>query len=413
LGTAVAAVAVLLLAAAGCGSSVSASSSPNSSGSSGANGGLTGQPIAIGVALPDQGANAFPTKKPGLDGGLEYVNEVLGGVNGRPLKLDICSTDTTPSMEVNCANKFVSDKDIAVFDDYDSGFSAELPILSRGGLPIVGGEAADNQTNSSKDAFFFGPPNEAFALGPLQIFHKKGWNKINLTIANTPAAVNYVKTAINPVAKKLGMNVKVTYYPESSANFNVVASSLLSGSPDVTGMISAPESACTSLLKALRSAGDDKPILMGSCSAYVKDDAADAANTYSYSAVWLPSLASAASPAIKKQIDAYDAAMKKSGNADTDKLGQWAVNSFSGLVNIRYALSQVKGDITSSSFAQALAGVKDYQSFMGAMATCDHNQWPGTASCNHSVLFVMVNKDGKYVSVSPGGFSELDPSILG
>lgn len=394
------------------GSAATAATGTAASGSTGGHA-ATGTPILLGVAEPDRGAgNLGSSMGPGLDGGLYYVNHVLGGINGHPIKTDMCNSDGTPPVEVNCANKFVSDGVAAVFDDYDEAFAAEHPILARAEIPIFGVEAADSQDDTSSYDYFFGPPEEAFAVGPLQVFHEKGMNNISLTIANAPSAVQYVDEAINPVAKKLGMNVKVTYYDPNSANFQVIASSLLSGNPQMTGIIAGPESDCTSLLKALRTDGFSGPVLMGSCSAYVKADPSGAVNTYSYSAGWLPSLATAAPAVVQTQIKAYNSAMAHTGHSDTATLGQWAVNSFSGLVDFHDTLKNVSGPYTASTIMAAFPKVANYQSFMGPMENCTHQEWPGTASCNKDLLLVKVNSKDQYQSVEPGGFATLDPSLL-
>ncbi len=230
------AASVALLAACGSSSHTSSSATTASAGTASggtsagtASGGTTGSagaaasgtvangtPITIGVVEPDEGALSLgPAMGPGLNGGFYYVNNVLGGAHGHPIKAITCNTDQTPSIEVNCANNFVSKGVVAVFDDYDAGFAAESPILTRAGIPIFGVEVADQHDDNLPSNYFFGPPNEAFAVGPLQIFHQDGLNKATFTIANVPSGVNYVNDAILPVAKKLGMNVKVTYYDAS------------------------------------------------------------------------------------------------------------------------------------------------------------------------------------------------------
>jgi branched-chain amino acid transport system substrate-binding protein len=418
----VVALGVPLLAA--CGSSTKSSSNAttattaSSSGattSGSATGGSTasGSPITIGVVMPDRGALSLaPPNTDGLTAGLAYVNDVLGGVHGHPIKTILCNTDETPALEVNCANNFVTKGVVAIFDAYDAGFAAESPILTRAGIPIYGVEPADAHDDDGTTDYFFGPPNEAFAVGPLQVFHDAGENKVQLTIANVPSAVDYVNEAITPVGKKLGMDVHTTYYDESSVNWQVVANSLLSGNPQVTGMIAASEGDCTSLLKALRTDGFKGPILMGSCSAYVTSDPSDAINTYSYSAGWLPSLISAAPPVIQAQIKIYDAQMTKAGYADVNTLGQWAVNSFSGLVDLHDTLEAGTAPYTTTSIRADLAKVSNYQAFMGPVETCNHLEWPGTSSCNKDLLFVKVVKGDVYQSVEPGGFAALNPKLL-
>lgn len=427
------ALAITVPALAACGSSshtsssattasagTSASTSGGTTGSAGtaatgaaAGTAATGTPITIGIVEPDEGALSLgPDMGPGLTGGFYYVNNVLGGAHGHPIKAITCNTDQTPAIEVNCANNFVSKGVAAVFDDYDAGFAAESPILTRANIPIFGVEVADQHDDNLSSDYFFGPPNEAFAVGPLQIYHQDGLNRATFTIANVPSGVNYVNDAILPVAKKLGMNVKVTYYDASSVNWQVVANSLLAGNPQVTGMIAAAEGDCTSLLKALRGDGFKGPILMGSCSAYVKSDPSDAVDTYSYSAGWLPSLSSAAPSVVQQQITTYNQMMAKTGNANTDALGQWAVNSFSGLVDFRDTLQAGSAPYTAQSIRSDFEKVANYQSFMGPVETCSHQEWPGTSSCNKDLLFVKVGQGDAYQAVEPNGFAPLNPSLL-
>jgi branched-chain amino acid transport system substrate-binding protein len=261
--------------------------------------------------------------------------------------------------------------------------------------------------------YFFGPPNEAFAVGPLQSFHQAGLNKITLTVSNLPSSVTFVNTEVTPVAKKLKMDYHVTYYDSASVNWQVVSNALLTSNPQVTGIIAGPEGDCNSLISALRGNGFKGPVLMGSCSAYVTGNPSGAVNTYSYSAGWLPNLRAAAPPVVQKQIDTYNAAMAAVGQKDTAALGQWAVNAFSGLVDFHDALTAAHlSTYTAETVNGALAAVKNYQSFMGPVETCDHKQWPGTSSCNHDLLFVKVAAGDVYQSLEPGGFAALDPSLL-
>ena len=64
---------------------------------------------------------------------------------------------------------------------------------------------------------------------------------------------------------------------------------------------------------------------------------------------------------------------------------------FAALPDLQYALSQqTSGDFTTTSVNTDLHNVKNFQSFLGPVDTCDHTQWPGTSSCNHQVLMLKV-----------------------
>jgi hypothetical protein len=135
-------------------------------------------------------------------------------------------------------------------------------------------------------------------------------------------------------------------------------------------------------------------------------------NTYSYSAGWLSSLSSAAPAVVQQQISTYNQMMAKNGYPNTDALGQWAVNSFSALVDFRDTLQAGSAPYTAQSIRSDFQKVANYQSFMGPVETCSGQEWPGTSSCNKDLLFVKVASGDLYQAVEPGGFAPLNPTLL-
>jgi hypothetical protein len=281
---------------------------------------------------------------------------------------------------------------------------------------MFGVEVADATTGHASDAYFFGPPNEAFAVGPLQAFKDAGISKLHFSIANVPSAVVYVNQSVNPVARELGLSMKTTYFDESTVNWTVVANSMLSDNPQMVGEISTTEQDCDSLLPAVRNTGFKGPILMAGCSEYVSKYPATAINTYSYGDSWTPLLSGTAPANSKAQIDEYVKVMKEAGVPDVNTYGQLGVMGFAALPSFQYALSQSSAPYTTTSVNAALHNVKNFLSFMGPLDTCDHTQWPGTSSCNHSVLMLKVvkgsNGQDTWQSVWPEGFHNVDASLL-
>src|SRR4051794_133397 len=53
----------------------------------------TGDPIAIGFINNEGGAFSVPELRVGNEVGADYVNDTLGGVNGRPIHVERCATD--------------------------------------------------------------------------------------------------------------------------------------------------------------------------------------------------------------------------------------------------------------------------------------------------------------------------------
>lgn len=373
----------------------------------------TGSPILIGVSVVSVGSLTTTGAVNGLNGGLYYVNNVLGGVNGHPLKLVMCNSDGSSTTEVNCANNFVSQGVVAVYNIVDGLFGPEAPILSRAGIPVFGLSLQDPDTDHAQSDYGFGAPLEAGAAGQLSVLKAQGFTNLHLSIANVTAAVDFVNAELQPAAKVLGMNVKVTYYDPATINWAVVANSMLAGGPQLVGAISATEQWCDSMLKAIRQTGDKGPVFMGSCSQYVQQDPSNAANTYATALSWNPGIATAAPSSAQTQLAAYESAMKASGNPDISGYGSFAAVAFAGLPDFQYALSQqASGPYTTTSVSSDLHNVTNYQAFLGPELTCDHTKWPGTSSCTNSVLMLKVGSDGQWQSLSPGGFAQIDPNLF-
>lgn len=181
--TIAAAVAVTTaLALAACGGDTKASSS---------DGGLTGEPVVLGVQSLDTGPVAYPQNTYGAKAAEWYINNKLGGIGGRPVKLDICSGDGTPETGVKCANDFVAADVPVVFDAYDgTSMGAMTPILKSAGIPIVGTLAGQAVAEGAQypAAFYFSGPLETSALGMVKILSRLGKKKASLAVTDAPSS---------------------------------------------------------------------------------------------------------------------------------------------------------------------------------------------------------------------------------
>jgi branched-chain amino acid transport system substrate-binding protein len=371
----------------------------------------TKSPIKVGFIDPNSGPAPYKTVKYGRKGGLRYVNKIIGGVNGHPLKLSVCNSDGTPEKNVSCANRFVQEHVVAVVDGYAAAAGAEAPILKRAGIPITGVVAGNDTLNTASNAYYFGPAHQAFAVGPLQVLHKAGVNKMALTIADVPAGHAYVKKYVDPAAKDLGMQVSTFYYPANNPNWSVIATTLTSKNAGLVGVIAAPETQCTALLKAVQRTGWNKKILLGGCQDFVKKvGKSQAAGVYSYSATWLSSMRKYAPPVIQRQIDAYHRTMAAIGHADVKD--QRAISGFADLVDLAKRMRDAKTPITAKSVTTAFAKTKNFQTFMGPVVTCTPPPWQHSSSCTDTVLITKVRPDGSIKPAGGKGFVKLDTTVL-
>jgi branched-chain amino acid transport system substrate-binding protein len=374
-------------------------------------GGLTGAPVLIGVQAPMEGPAAYPQTGYGAQAAEKYINEKLGGINGRPVKIQLCAGDGSPETAINCANEFVSSNVTMVFDAYDTGVASQVPILTAAKIPIVGELGGQGVADAlpAGQAFYFSGPLETSALGTMTILNQLGKKNAALAVTESPASHGYVDKLIAPIGTQLGITVAPLYAPTTNMNFSVMAATELSSSPDVAGLIALPEDGCTGLIKALRQQSFTGTIFAGSCSQFIAALGKDAAGAIVQPRLWVPASKQYAPPDVQKQLDDFADAMEAIDRGDQQSAR--SLYSFSGMVDTAKIISGIKGDITPDTVTTAFKNVKDYQTFAGAKVTCDGTQWAGRpSSCSHQAIFFEVQPDGSLKPVDPNGFIDLDPS---
>src|SRR4051812_22082464 len=139
-------------------------------------GGLTGAPVLIGVQAPMEGPAAYPQTGYGAQAAEKYINEELGGIGGRPVKIQLCAGDNSPETAINCANEFVSSNVVAVLDAYDPSVGPQAPVLTSAGIPIIGQLGAQGIADAlpAGQAFYLSGPLETSALGSMTILNQLG-----------------------------------------------------------------------------------------------------------------------------------------------------------------------------------------------------------------------------------------------
>jgi branched-chain amino acid transport system substrate-binding protein len=381
---------------------------------SGSDGGLKGEPVVLGVQSLDTGPVAYPQNTFGAKAAEWYINNKLGGIDGRPVKLDICSGDGTPETGVKCANDFVAANVPVVFDAYDgTSMGAMTPILKSAGIPIVGTLAGQAVAENADypTAFYFSGPLETSALGMVKILSQLGKKKASLAVTDAPSSHGYVDDLVKPMGQKLGVGVDGVYVKVDNINFQVLAATELSSKPDVAGVIALPEDGCTGLIRALRQSGYDGTLFAGSCSQFIDELGEEAAGAIVQPRLWVPLSRDHAPAEVQKQLDEFDKAMKAVDYGDEQSAR--SLYSFAGLINLAKVIQGIDGGITNKSVSTAMQQVKDFQTFLGPKVTCDGKQWPGRpGACSDQGIFFEVQKDGTLKPIDGAGYIDLEPEAV-
>jgi branched-chain amino acid transport system substrate-binding protein len=382
--------------------SASASAAASVSASASASG-PTGTPVKVGLLNPSGGPVPVPTVATGAEAAVKYINSELGGIGGRPLQLVSCATDTTPESVQGCANTFVSDGVVAVFDGYNVASSAALPTLTGAGIPLVGMIPFDSVTGAkAAGRVYFAAPQASFLIGALQAFKAEGKKSVTLALVDTPAAHQTIDGLLPVLSKVLGISAKGIYFSPTNPNFTAVAAAIDTGNPDVGGLMASPsEAVCTALVQGLRQLGYHGTIFTAACTQYIKDaPAAQSSGGALYSSNWLPGAKAYAPAGVQSELGI---AAKYLGAAPD----YYAVGEFALAVNFAKALSAGNtANLTGASVLSTLKALKNFPTFLGPNVTCGS---PTSPDCTTQMLLFTVQADGSIKPVTGGWVTPARP----
>ena len=413
---AAAGLSVLALAAAACSSSSGSSStgaaaSPAATSSAPALGSSaassSAKPLSI-FFFDEEGASAAassPESFQAATAAVDYVNDNLGGIKGRPLKLTHCETLGTPDSAINCANQAVDAKPDVVIKGVDVAGGSAVPIVTGAGLPYVTLNAGSPDEVDHKLAFSL---SSGFAaqFAPVAAYAKtKGYKSLGVIYTN----VQPLSTPLNGPFAQLLAKDGISYVPEpvdiTSANvtseYNALVAKHVGAILVVTSLAQ-----CTATLQARASLSDSTPLFMSSsCN--------------------VPSaLSSVSSSTIDGTVFAFQDTSAVPGDADTKtylqamktyepsaNVGSFAPSGFESIIDF-YRAMQTAADpsaLDAASVATTLKSAKNVPLFMGGGQTfnCGQSYFAGESSVCTGAAFLASYTGGTFSLVGAYNAAQL------
>ncbi|WP_432842357.1 ABC transporter substrate-binding protein [Dactylosporangium sp. CA-092794] len=373
----------------------------------------TGVPVTIGAMTQSIGSSGLPDPKAGLDAAVWYVNNELGGIGGHPVKIDLCQDDLTPATAVACGNQFVSNHDPVVLDTYDHGIAAAVPALRAAKIPYVGELAGDPAIETEAGGFFWTGPLVISVADLMPIMQADNVKRAGFVGPDLTAVHTYFDKAVNPMAKRIGITIDVTYIDPATTSFDSVATTLQKASPDLIGNVGLTEDQVTSLISSLRTQGWTKPLFGSSASKFVHDLPGEQYKGVTIAPrTWLPAAEQWAPATTKQQLADFENALTQSGHKgmDSDK----SIYAFASLVNLVQILNAQKvTDVTSANIVAAIEATANMPSFLGPTLTCNGTIFPRyPTACTNEGIYFTVQSDGSFKPGVSDGFAPLDLKTL-
>jgi len=416
---AVAGISVLALAAAACSSSGNSSTTGAATATSSAT--SSSAPAALGTAtasasakplsiffFDEEGASAAassPESFQAAQAAVDYVNNNLGGIKGRPLKLTHCESLGTPDSAINCANQAVDAKPDVVIKGVDVAGGSAVPIVTGAGLAYVTLNAGSPDEVDHNLAFSL-TSGFAAQFAPVAAYAKtKGYKSLGVIYTN----VQPLSTPLNGPFASLLAKDGISYVPEPvditaadvTSQYNALVAKHVGAILIVTTLAQ-----CTASLQARSSLSDSTPLFMSSSC-----DVPSALTAASSSATNGAIFAFQDTSAVPSDTDTktYLQAMKT--YEPSSNVGSFAPSGFESVIDFYRAMMTASDPATldAASVAATLKSAKNVPLFMGGGETfnCGQTYFAGESSVCTGASFLASYGSGTFSLVGSYNASQL------
>ena len=352
------------------------------------------EPIKLGMINQENSpAGSFPEIRAAAQAGIEFINNELGGADGRPLELVPCEAVFDATVSQNCAQDLIQQGVVALVGGIDVTSNGSIPILEANGIPQLGGIPANTEEQVSDHMFFFSGGTAGGVAAMLSHAKENGASKVFLAFGDFPSFSVAAEEYAVPVAESLGLDVQLAPFQLLTTDFLPVLTDAAESGADAV-IVLAADSACVNVIGDFDELVPDAQLYMtGACAA---DEIADAVGDKLHDVILNnegPNDPDDTGGSIYQDVvDTY--ATEPAGGAGTV--------GFRGLMNAWAIIDEVGADATSEQILELVRAAEDRPSFWGHPYTCDGNQIPGLpALCApQQTLFSLV--DGDLVDVSEG-----------
>jgi branched-chain amino acid transport system substrate-binding protein len=400
--------AAVAVAGCGSGSSTSVSSSAASTGEStqastepakgtstellGAPHKATGSPYIFGMINEESGPVTFPQVSAAAKASIDYVNEYKGGIDGHPIKLELCSTDGQPATSASCANQIAAKHPLLILAGADEAASGAFPVWERADLAYVGGVGFTPTDNESPRSVLFVGFQQVSNGASIKYFStQKHVKKASLIYVDVPAG-KYTAEGIENEMAHAGISLQTISVSPTQADLSSAAASAITSSPELVYLDLAGQ--CPAGLKALQGIGYTG--LLGGLDLCASEAAIASAGEAADGFTFAESVESLDAEA--KDAELASAILAKYA-PDVTEIDAPALAALGSVINIQETLSKVATPLTTKKILAAFKSGSDHPNFLAHPYTCT-GKIPGqSAVCNPYQLIKQIN-GGKVTTIA-------------
>lgn len=357
-----------------------------------------GEPIKVGMMNTESGpATAFPELTRGAEAGVEFINQELGGVDGRPIELVTCDVEFSGTGSLACGQRMVEEGVVAVLGGIDV-FGDGIQVLQDNDIPLVGGIPVSFISVESPISFQFSGGSWGQNLGLVHhMVNELEAEKVSIVYGDFGPVTDGAEWARRALIDQ-GLaeeNIKMVPTPIVVEDLLTPLQAADEGDPDAI-LVLVADSGCGAAYQAIADAGiDAQTYWSGGClePTMVEAIGAEAIEGNIYA------LENSLDPENPDQNLYGDVIELYGENVDA---GSAATVAFGALMNL-YSVMRSLGadDISAQSIMEDLRSAEDRPSYGGHPYTCDGAQMGGAlpAICAPQQILAQM-QDGELVQIS-------------
>lgn len=350
----------------------------------------TGEPIKIGM-INQEGTplGSFPELRLADEAGVRFINEELGGIDGRPIELVSCITTFSPEKSQACAQQMVQEEVVAVLGGIDITSTGSIPVLEQNGLPYVGGIPINTDEMASPISFQFSGGSPGSFVAFAQHAADNGAQKVAVAYADFGPIAAAAGFGVDTLEALGVTDVTEIPFPITTTDFLPVMTAAAEGDPDAI-FLGAADTACGPAMSTAYDLGIEADLyLVGACASptiatQIGQEAVEGR------------IFNIEGPLDTEQIDGqlYLAVVGKYGDPSLAAAGAGTV-SFRGLMNLYSVLTEIGADdVSAETVLEGFRAAVDRPSFNGHPYTCDGTPVPALPALCSPEQILVVSKGG-------------------
>jgi branched-chain amino acid transport system substrate-binding protein len=360
----------------------------------------TGTPITLGMINQENTpAGSYPELSKAVQAAVDFVNQQLGGVDGRPIEVEVCNTQFSAEGSTACAQRFVEEGVPAVLGGIDV-FGNAIDVLQANGIPYVGGIPISTQSVKSPTSFQWSGgiwgATVAFADHAINTLHAK---RVAIVYGEF-GSITHAAQVGEKVLTDAGVEVQLVPYPIMATDMTSALTAAKESKPDAIFVLAA-DTGCKAGFDGIAALDiQAATYFVGACaSPAIVEDAGPSETNGAIFNVEGPINRDDPSP----DFSLYSAVVRQYAPG-LDPVGAGTV-SFRSFANLYAILRQIPGQITPAAVIAKLKAQREAPSFMGHPYTCDGKQFPGLPGMCSPQQILGRMQDGQLTQV--GGWIDV------